>query len=476
MTHSVEDHDCSQAYLFLDDRWVQDSALVTRFWHQARKYPQPILVADRPWEYNCPVAYGTVLRRNGKWSMWYTTWTRSIPSRVCYAHSDDGIHWDKPDLHLHAFNGNTNNNVVLVSCEEPNGGAIDNISVIDDPDDLQWPLKAMYWDSGDPTDSTSKNSTRGYYAARSSDGVHWETLGCVLPGYGDRFNAMSYKHHGKFIVMVREPNYLSYGKGRVVSLIESEDLIHWSSPKIVLQADMDDPMRMECYSATCFPYAGQMLGSLERMHACPDKVDSEIIWSDDASCWHRARTRPRFIEWGAPGSWDDTWINLTSNAPIRVGGELWFYYSGRSGAHGVAYPHNHGAIGLATLRQDGFCSLYGEGDRTRVVTKPIAWSDADLFVNFETQRDSLGRPAHLTDGRIRVALRDGQGTTLPGFSFDDCQPLDATSFSKRGICYAPVAWQQGQSAKKFAGREIQIAFQIHQAHLYAFKAGDSISP
>ena len=134
-----------------------------------------------------------------------------------------------------------------------------------------------------------------------------------------------------------------------VAYAESEDLRQWTEPTLMLAPDTDDPPLMQFYSATAFPHEGQILGSIERMHMIPDRLDAEIIWSRDGKAWKRSTHRPRFIEWGMPGSFDSAWINLPTNGPIVQETSLFFYYSGRSGAHGAPYPLNHGATSPGTL-------------------------------------------------------------------------------------------------------------------------------
>src|SRR5690606_15700403 len=121
---------------------------------------------------------------------------------------------------------------------------VDDIAVIEDPDDAEWPLKALFWDGFFPVDERS-----GIFLARSKDGIHWDrSPGLVLPKWGDRFNAPSCKIDGKYIVFGRTSATITTGaansaldRGRVVWRTESENLIDWSEPELVLTTDNDDP-------------------------------------------------------------------------------------------------------------------------------------------------------------------------------------------------------------------------------------------
>lgn len=462
------------AQLFLDDSWIEDSGRVQRVWHQANKYPDPVIRADQPWERNCIVAYGSVLHHGGKYKAWYSNWTRDHQPKVCYAESDDGIYWEKPNVGLHEFNGSKDNNIVVVS-KAPNG-LIDDLSVIDDRGDRAWPLKALYWDSGVRKSGKNSTSQYGIHLARSKDGIHWEPMTNVLPEYGDRFNALCRKHGGKYKALVRPPKMHDLGKGRVASYIESKDLKRWSKPRLSVESDCEDTPLMEIYSMVPFQYEGLVLGGIERMVMSPDKLDTEIAWSRDGAQWTRSRTRPRFIEWGVPRSWDDTWINLTANDPIRRGNLLWFYYSGRSGAHDAGYPHNHGHIGVATLRVDGFCSMQGQERPGWLLTRPMTWPDADLLVNYDARRDNKSHPANHAIGQLRVAAIDTAGKEIKGFTFDDFGATCGNTGRANGTdCYKALTWggDKNRSLRQLKGKRIRLKFSLCDVHLYSFKAGQA---
>ena len=469
--HDVIGVDLSQAQLFLDDLLVADAHRVARVWHQPRKYPEPVLRAEQPWEYNCPVAYGTVLRRDGLFRMWYIAWTLTMKPRVCYAESDDGVHWRKPAVGLYEVCGTRENNVVLQAAAPD--AYIDNCTVIEDDGDAEWPLKMLYWDSSDMGASTPGY---GIWAARSRDGLHWEPLGQVLPGWIDRFNAVSARQDGQFVLLGRRPGSMmgAGNRGRRVWRIESADLREWSEPLLVLQPDEEDPLPMQYYSAVQFDYESLTLGAIERMHMQPDRLDPELVFSRDGGrTWGRARTRPQFIPWGPPDSWDCGWLNLTTAAPIRRHNRLWFYYSGRSAGHGMKYPHNYGGIGLATLRVDGFCSLAAGAEEGFVLTLPLRWPGGELELNYDARFDQSSHPGYTSQyvgaGGIRVEVQDAAGRPVEGFTAADCVPLDFNS-ELAPSSYGPVVWQHGKFLDALKGREIRLCFRMRDAHLYAFRA------
>jgi hypothetical protein len=453
------------AQLFLDDTWIDPATgglWVQRQWHQPRKYPVPLMTAEHPWERWAPLMYGSVLHWRGKFRMWYVVWTRGQNPRACYAESDDGVVWDKPRLGLCEFNGSKDNNIFLDSGYGPKG-LIDDLTIIDDPDDGEWPLKMLYWDVG----VSPSEPTAGIFAARSKDGIRWErNPGLVLRGWGDRFNALPVKQDGKYVVFGRAP--VKTEGGRRVWRTESADLVHWSEPGLVLIRDAEDPPYMQFYSVSVFPYEGIYLGGLERMYFSPDKLDVELVFSRDGRQWQRPRTRPSFIPVGPEGSWDSDWTNLPANAPILRENHLWFYYSGRTGAHAVSYPYNRGGIGLSVLRVDGFASLKAAAKEGLIVTPPMTWPEGELRVNFDPREDITSHPGG-QDGQLLAEVRGEDGAAITGFSSADCIPVRVNTYNLE-LSSAPVSWKEGRTMRALAGKRVRLAFRFRSGHLYSFRA------
>ena len=72
----------------------------------AGKRPEPVLEADLPWE-NGSAVFGTVFRDAGMFRMWYLG-----GGHVCYAESEDGLDWRKPELDLVILDGRRTNVLV----------------------------------------------------------------------------------------------------------------------------------------------------------------------------------------------------------------------------------------------------------------------------------------------------------------------------------------------------------------------------
>jgi hypothetical protein len=77
---------------------------------------QPLLVSDRPWE-AFTLSYLTVIKTGKTWNLWYGSYDPDYKydcdAFLCYARSADGVHWEKPELGLVPFQGNSRTNIVI---------------------------------------------------------------------------------------------------------------------------------------------------------------------------------------------------------------------------------------------------------------------------------------------------------------------------------------------------------------------------
>ena len=104
--------------LFIDERFLQHSEGIELCMNPPVQDPDPVLIADRPWEEKGIGAYSTAFRESdGRFRLWYDALLdvgtpQESARRLCYAESEDGIHWEKPSLGLVPFRGSTENNIV----------------------------------------------------------------------------------------------------------------------------------------------------------------------------------------------------------------------------------------------------------------------------------------------------------------------------------------------------------------------------
>jgi hypothetical protein len=77
---------------------------------------EPVIRPDRPTDGVLMGGYCTLLKDGGRFRLWYESYlpgrTKDEEVQICYAESDNGYDWKKPELGLIEFNGSKANNLV----------------------------------------------------------------------------------------------------------------------------------------------------------------------------------------------------------------------------------------------------------------------------------------------------------------------------------------------------------------------------
>ncbi|MBN1146079.1 MAG: hypothetical protein JXA78_02395 [Anaerolineales bacterium] len=417
-------------YLMVDDGHIVQRD-VARLYHPFRKHPNnPILRADKPWEGKVVYMYGAVLPG---YRMWYSTYNKDWGvKQVLYAESRDGLNWRKPDL------DGAGRNVMF-------GGQNANlVSVIHTPLEPDRPFKLMVYQNG---------AFQGYW---SEDGVQAQ----AYPG-----NPLFYNGYD-VAQFYWDPNTNRYGgtakeitpvrgvQRRVVRFINSLNFTDWSVLPEKLEPDLlDDQLSAglypHFYGLPVFPSGEQYLGLLWVLKARdPEglygRLSIQLVSSHDGVAWIREEgERPPILDTGPPGAWDGGQV-YTAMQPIKVGDELWLYYSGCDLEHGSSLAATTCSIGLATAPYNRLASLTGSGS---ALTDYLSPPYSRLRLNYEGRQ-----------GSIRVEL-SRFGEIIPGYEAENCLPLSGNSLDQI------VAWN-GQTG--LPGGPFQIKFYLQNSALYAF--------
>jgi len=221
----------------------------------------------------------------------------------------------------------------------------------------------------------------------------------------------------------------------------------------MLVADEGDGRNVELYHNTGFAYEGIYLGLLTVFHPEPlDNIylDLQLISSRDGRRWNRVGDRAPFLPVGRRDiDWDFGFHSPSSGPPVRVGDELWFYYSGRAYRHpvdGQGREPNKGAIGLAKVRVDGFVSMDAGMEEGTLTTIPLRFSDAGLYLN-----------ADASHGEVRVEILNEAGAPITGFAKADAPRLTRDA----------IRWRAADLTA-LRGRTVRLKFYLRNASLYSF--------
>lgn len=439
--------------LLVDDEHVLYRSGTTRRLHTPTKHPTNPVIAgqDKPWE--VAVAWNSLHRDpvTGRYQLWYQSYTglsRNDPTScpVCYAESSDGINWEKPELDLFPFKGNTKNNIVLIG----NGGHSHRYcaSVIVDPldQDASRRYKMAYTDF--PATRSAPGSVEGWpgvAVAFSSDGIHWTKhsehplLRGSYGGHGpvpdsgtrefswwDKPLAMSdaldsiydpirecFVLYGKMWYDGPDGDmYWKHGLGRT----ESQDFVHWSKPELILTPDEFDPAYVEFHHTPVFYYSGcyfalpQILNRAERGGI----MDVELAISRDGIHWQRPFRSPFFLaKSSVPDAFDSGSI-FTNSTPIILDDEIRFYYGAYSeGATSGDDDYQVSGIGLATLPRDRFAGLLPMESIAQITFKPIEI----------TPGSGIAINADASNGAMWLEILDADAYRVPGFRREEAVPI-----------------------------------------------------
>ncbi len=202
---------------------------------QAKRYPgNPVMTkGDKGSPDSSAIAYyGTVIEINGKLNMWYLGKGEGKDSylRVCYAFSNDGFHWEKPQLGLVEYAGNKENNLVDLDW----GGKAMSCCVIYEPDD---PVPERRYKIFSEVES-EKSYNQGCVAF-SSDGLRW-IQSPLNPVTHIRIEPTGLvKRNGCYFVIGQNAGTDRAFQKRVLIALASYDFEHWTDA-VVLGFRRDD--------------------------------------------------------------------------------------------------------------------------------------------------------------------------------------------------------------------------------------------
>jgi len=452
--------------LFLDAFVVEAQAGLNRVFHAAEKFSgNPVVKRDKLWEgvsaITGPYVYGTVFREGDKFRMWYEI--NNKKTHTGYAESRDGIVWTKPELGLINFDGSKANNLVTSAFDrEATGGQCHNPSVIRRPNGSD-PQKryALY---------CFDNGSGHARVAFSPDGLRWkyapETEKKALFTSSDVVNFFYDPYQQLYFTTWKTKNR----RGRAAGVAWSKDGLNWTKPfdGPTFVADDLDPDATQIYGMPVFPYQGVYIGlpwiynaryfkygdySPQRMYEAqadsPRTMEVQIAWSWDMINWTRPAVREQFILRGADGEWDDGMI-VTARAPVVVGDKLYFYYGGCHGRHDD--KRVQAAIGLATLRLDGFCSMRAGDSEGWLVSRREPAREPAVTINAQTAKS----------GYVTAEILDRKNRIIPGFSRQDCMAFKGDSVRHE------LKWKTTQFP---AGKKLddwKIRFWLKNADLYSY--------
>lgn len=433
---------------------------------------------DKPWEGNT-VLYFTIFHDGRHYKMYYRGKGRikgELTDVTCYAESDDGIEWKRPNLRIHEVNGTLDNNVILVN--EPFEVSHNFAAMYDGRPGV--PQEERYKAVGGSNHPGKPGS--GLNRMVSSDGIHWRLYADTTELFAD----FALDSHNILTWLPKEQCYAIYlrtytkvqpgnpfppkGSGgiRTIARSVSKDFIHWTKPEVM---DFGDTKKEHLYTNNTQPYyrAPHILFAMPSRYSPGISVlspkeaedmklaethrkgasDAVLMTSRGGNTYERkfmqTFVRPGFNRrnWGARSNAPATGLLQTSPT------ETSFYVS-----RGYASPKPF--IERMVVRTDGFASLHAGYEAGSATTKPIVLKGSSLSANFSTS----------TTGYVKVVILDEAGNELAGFGEKDALPLIGDRIDQE------VKWMSGKSIKDIRDKTVRIKFVIKDADLYSFYVSD----
>ena len=217
--------------LFLDDHCVAERRNIVRRLHRPQKCG-PVLRPDSQ-QGQVALQSRSVPQWNSDrkvWEWWYWgSWEcepygpyhATTKALVHYAVSQDGLHWEKPNLGLHQWRGSTDNNIAI----SPDTEHCSLYHIIRDErdEDRQRRYKALM-------------GTRNRKVAFSGDGFTWNHLETDELRSSDESSLAYDPFQAQYVSMVKRGTVW----GRSMALMTSPDFQQWQDHGVVMHADDRD--------------------------------------------------------------------------------------------------------------------------------------------------------------------------------------------------------------------------------------------
>ncbi len=491
-------------HLFLDTDALRewDAGIIQRF-PQAEKMPitglEPGPVGA--WDARGTEIYGSVLKENGRFRMWYCAFPDAASlddvydhSYVCYAESDDGIRWRKPDLRLAGQLRYPGNNllplpgfVMGVVRALPATGTRYLAACIVNP--YGRALEPDIW--GEHFEFNG----HGTYFFGSDDGLRWRQLTPQPPvAAGDVACLVADPAAGRYLLYQKILVNHGLETRRAFTCLQSRDGIHWegggderpgSWPEHFLADDYDDLQAAQAGFKIADHYdvavhrVGDLYVGVETIFQIglplrfgfnqnPNGLAAfRLAYSHDGLVWRHPKGRPLWMTTGAPGAFDAGFL-VSATTFVEHDDHLLLYYTGNRYDHGalinpdftvradvsVAARRALAAIGLARIRRDRFAALTATYKGRFSVEAGCRQGDG-LLVNARCPEGCL---------RMAIAARNAR-EPLPGFTFEDCVPFtgDATR--------APIRFRAEKVADIPADKPLHLHFEVCRGELYGYEWG-----
>ena len=498
----------SRLELFVDDYLIDTMAGARLTLHQPVAREIALNHNAVPWEGNTSL-FHTVFQDGPLYRMYYRgkqnepTEDPALPPPIvssffCYAESDDGVHWRRPELGLVEFQGSKKNNIlwshadsarlwdvpdtVLMGTDDPRA---------DDPSLFSESMQVKAFRYSSPINFTVFKDTNpdcppearyklmggswfgGAWALKSADGIHFTPMvrePVIPPTMGNKLNPPFAADTAALWDSVGR-RYLSFHRaGRPVYtwrehfMSSSADFLHWSEP-VYLEYPGAPVQQLYTNSISAYARAPHILLGFPMRFTQGRKATIVPGTTDGLSdgVFMTSRDGVRFRRWAEafvrPGLQADRWVSrnnaiangvvVTESDLVDAPDELSIYVVG--GYYGVI--SNRCRLRRHTIRMDGFVSAQAPFSGGELVTKPVVFEGKTLVMNYSTS----------AAGSVSVELQSEFGKPIEGFTLGDCGEIYGDEIER------VVSWKGNSDLSKLAGTPVRLRFVIKDGDLYSIR-------
>ncbi|MBE6778102.1 MAG: hypothetical protein E7541_01800 [Ruminococcaceae bacterium] len=489
---------------FFDDYLLDTQrTTATRQVHKPVRGPV-LMVLDKPWEGN-NVYFPCAIYAQGWWKLYYVC-QHGSERYVGYAESADGLHWERPDLGLVDFRGDTHNNFILSmqQLKEFDFAGFDNMSVTYDdnpacPEDERYKMACMWYGhaalimlmSSDGIHFTKSRVLTDDGAFDSANRVFWsqahQQYFCYFRGEHDQApggdvmdrsftDAVANALYDPERFLMREPGDGTASFMRDVRVMTSPDGIRWTPQQLIKTTGND----YQLYTNGVFPYPraphllvafpmryverkswtpayDELCGREDRLIRMNKMARFGLAISDglfmcsrdglqftkyDEAILPPPPENPNGFVYG-DGQAAPALIEVPAAIP---GAESEYMLILRENFRSVVSPNQ--LVGY-TIRKDGFVSLHAAGDPVEAVTKPFIYDGSRLYMNLQTS----------ARGSVVVTLTGAEESVTSCAMFGNAT-------DKR------IRFEDDGAVARLAGKPVTLTLQMTDCDVYAIRFGE----
>lgn len=459
----------AERFLLLDG-FLLDTVENAKLTVNPPRFDSLVLIADKPWEKGGITSYGNAFwdPLAEEYRLYYVpvSWDVSPGYCLALATSNDGVHWEKPNLGAVEWQGSTDNNIVVWAQREG--------TVFIDPNAA--PDRCYVFLSSEPGLRTRLFT--------SPDGIRFTMDEPVISQHHSDSQISSFwdGHLERYLHYPRQTHEGTRAVGFVVTQTMNEA---WPEDiPVVMARDDRDPPATDLYTNACQKYAlarSAYVGFPTPYYHYNEPayraylntptlaiggktndgaIDTQLATSRDGRTWTRYRT-----PYIPMGNYEGLDVKVAMMIPgiFYENDKLVQFFMGYTFTHGdTQVRHGDGGRELGGVfrveqRLDGFISLDFDYEGGTVVTEPLTFGGSRLYLNLNTS----------AAGEARVSLLDASENPIPGFGPDEARVINGDYLA------AMASWIDGTTdVSALTGKPVRLRFDCRGTKLYAFRFGE----